>query len=130
MFDYLNENIDIRDYYHISDVLGTGAYGEVRKCVSKSTNITRAVKIIRKENMTKQEMTQLESEVNILKQMDHPNILKIFEAFKDKKRYFIVTEYCTGGELFDQIIMRPYYSERDAAMVMKQVFAAVAYCHG
>jgi calcium-dependent protein kinase len=40
-----------------------------------------------------------------------------------------VTEHCSGGELFDQIIKRPYYSERDAAIIMKQVFGAIAYCH-
>lgn len=62
--------------------------------------------------------------------MDHPNIVKIFEAYQDNKRYFIVTELLTGGELFDQIVKRPYYSERDAAIVMRQVFQAVAYCHG
>ena len=82
-------------------MLGTGAYGEVRKCMNKKTSQVRAVKIIRKENMSKKEQTQLESEINILGAMDHPNIVKIFEAYQDKKRYFIVTEMCTGGELFD-----------------------------
>ena len=68
-------------------------------------------------------------EINLLREMDHPNIVKLLEAYQDKKRYFIITEMCTGGELFDQIIKRPYYSERDAATVMKQVFQAIAYCH-
>lgn len=80
--------------------------------------------------MNKVEQKQLELEINILREMDHPNIVKLFEFYQDKKNYFIVTEMCTGGELFDQIIKRPYYSERDAAGVMKQVFSAVAYCHG
>lgn len=61
--------------------------------------------------------------------MDHPNIVRMFEVYQDPKRYFIVTEHCSGGELFDQIIKRPYYSERDAALIMKQVLAAIAYCH-
>ena len=58
-------------------------------------------------------------EINLLREMDHPNIVKLLEAYQDKRRYFIITEMCTGGELFDQIIKRPYYSERDAAAVMK-----------
>lgn len=61
--------------------------------------------------------------------MDHPNIVRLFEVYQDHKRYFIITELCTGGELFDQIIKRPYYSERDAAIIMKQVLSAVGYCH-
>jgi len=61
--------------------------------------------------------------------MDHPNIVRLFEVYQDHKRYFIITELCTGGELFDQIIKRPYYSERDAAIIMKQVLSAVSYCH-
>ena len=61
--------------------------------------------------------------------MDHPNVVKLFEAYQDKKRYYIITEMITGGELFDQITKRPYFSERDAAHIMKQVFSAIAYCH-
>ena len=58
-------------------------------------------------------------EIDILKQMDHPNIVRLFEVYQDHKRYFIITELCSGGELFDQIIKRPYYSEGDAAIIMK-----------
>mgnify|MGYP000029206358 FL=1 len=65
----------------------------------------------------------------ILRTMDHPNVVKLFEAYQDKKRYYIITEMITGGELFDQITKRPYFSERDAAHIMKQVFSAIAYCH-
>lgn len=69
--------------------------------------------------MSPEDKKLLEQEIYLLKEMDHPNIVKLFEAYQDLKRYFIVTEMCTGGELFDQIIKRPYYSERDAAVVMK-----------
>jgi calcium-dependent protein kinase len=61
--------------------------------------------------------------------MDHPNIVRLFEVYQDPKRYFIVTEHCSGGELFDHIIKRPNYSERDAAVILKQVLSAVSYCH-
>ncbi len=55
--------------------------------------------------------------------------MRLFEVYQDPKRYFIVTEHCSGGELFEQIIKRPYYSERDAAIILKQVLSAVSYCH-
>ena len=61
--------------------------------------------------------------------MDHPNILKIYEFFQDEKRYFLVTELCTGGELFDKISDETYFSEQDAANIVKQVLSAINYIH-
>ena len=69
-----------------------GAYGEVRKCLSKETNALRAVKIINKKYLERTAEEQLLTEISILKQMDHPNILKLYEFFQDPKRYFLVTE--------------------------------------
>ena len=72
--------------------LCSGAYGEVRKCLNKDTKSLRAVKIINKKYLEEDEKAKLLSEINILKQMDHPNILKLYEFFQDHKRYFLVTE--------------------------------------
>ena len=62
---------------------------------------------------------KITTEINILKTMDHPNVLKIIETFDDNKFIFIVTEKIDGVELFDEIVDRKYFSERDAAIVMK-----------
>jgi len=75
----------------------------VRKCLNKETNALRAVKIINKKYLEEEEKQKLLSEISILKQMDHPNILKLYEFFQDYKRYFLVTELCNGGELFERI---------------------------
>ena len=69
-----------------------GAYGEVRKCQHKETKALRAVKIINKKCLEEEEKAKLLNEISILKQMDHPNILKLYEFFQDEKRYFLVTE--------------------------------------
>ena len=69
-----------------------GAYGEVRKCLSKETNSLRAVKIINKKYLEEEDKQKLLSEISILKHMDHPNILKLYEFFQDHKRFFLVTE--------------------------------------
>jgi len=61
--------------------------------------------------------------------MDHPNILKLYEFFQDHKRYFLVTELCNGGELFERISNEQYFSEQDAANIIKQVLSAINYCH-
>jgi calcium-dependent protein kinase len=72
--------------------LSLGAYGEVRKCQHKETKQLRAVKIINKKCLEEEEKEKLLNEITILKQMDHPNILKLYEFFQDEKRYFLVTE--------------------------------------
>lgn len=61
--------------------------------------------------------------------MDHPNILKLYEFFQDEKRYFLVTELCYGGELFDKISEEQYFSEKDAGNIIKLMLSAINYCH-
>jgi calcium-dependent protein kinase len=100
-----NEGI-LRDHYKIGKVLGTGAFGEVRMCVHRSTNVQRAVKVLRKSKLNEDETRMLFNEISILKSMDHPNIIRMYEYFEDDKRYYLVQEICKGGELFDEIINR------------------------
>lgn len=76
-----------------------------------------------------EEKTDLFNEVELLKNFDHPNILKMYEFFEDKNRYFMVTENCSGGELFDQIGKIGNFRERDAAHLIKQVLSCLNYCH-
>jgi calcium-dependent protein kinase len=94
----------LRDFYRIGKVLGNGAFGEVRMCIHRDTGAQRAVKVLRKSNMDEDEKKMLFNEINILKELDHPNIVKMFEFFEDDKRYYLVQEICKGGELFDEII--------------------------
>ncbi len=61
--------------------------------------------------------------------MDHPNILKLYEIFQDDARYYVVTELCQGGELFDEIVKRQSFSEKDAAQIMYQILSSIVYCH-
>ena len=70
------------------------------------------------EYMDEDEKKMLFNEINNLKDLDHPNILKMYEFFEDEKRYYIVTDICKGGELFDEIVARGKFSEQDASMLM------------
>eukprot|EP00347_Sterkiella_histriomuscorum_P014917 403359020 len=119
----------LRDHYRIGKMLGSGAFGEVRMCVHRETGAQRAVKVLRKSHMDDDEKKMLFNEINILRELDHPNIVKMYEFFEDEKRYYIVTEICKGGELFDEIIARGKFTEKDAAILMKQVLSCVNYCH-
>ena len=119
----------LRDHYRIGKMLGSGAFGEVRVCVHRESHAQRAVKVLRKSHMDEDEKKMLFNEINNLKDLDHPNILKMYEFFEDEKRYYIVTDICKGGELFDEIVARGKFSERDAAMLLKQVLGCINYCH-
>ena len=79
--------------------------------------------------MDEDEKRMFFNEINILKDLDHPNILKMYEFFEDEKRYYIVTDICKGGELFDEIVARSKFGEKDASMLMKQVLSCINYCH-
>ena len=83
------------------------------------TGEKRAVKRLDKEKMSASSRIRLNYEIDILKNLDHPNILRLYEVFETKKYIYLVTEYCQGGELFDEIISRGKFNERDAAVVIK-----------
>ena len=68
-------------------------------------------------------------EVGILKDLDHPNIIGIYDLYQDNKFYYMVSELCAGGELFDQITRLEYFYEPTAATYMKQILSAVMYMH-
>ena len=88
------------------------------------------MKIIRKKSAcSSEEENEIRNEINILRTMDHPNILKIFEFYSNPKEYSIITELCSMGELFDQIINKGPFNEKYSAYVLYQVFSAVNYCH-
>ena len=81
----------LRDYYRIGKMLGSGAFGEVRVCVHRESNNQRAVKVLRKSHMDEDEKRMFFNEINVLKDLDHPDILKMYEFFEDEKRYYYVT---------------------------------------
>jgi len=89
----------------------------------------RAVKILKKDSLDKEEIDRFMHEIDILRKLDHPNILRLYEFYQDQKRYYLVTELCSGGELFDEITNRAHFEEADAAKIIQQVLMAVRYCH-
>jgi len=107
--------------------LGKGTYGEVTACTHIETGQRRAVKVIARSKIRNWERFQ--TEVRILQQLDHPNVIKLYEYFEDETNVYLVTELCTGGELFDRIIKEEFFTEQVAAKVFKQILQALNYCH-
>jgi len=107
--------------------LGEGSYGSVCKAKNKSTNQTRAVKTISKAQM--KNIDRFKQEIAIMKMMDHPNIIKLFETFEDHRNIYLVMELCVGGELFDKIIASGHFTEVQAAILMQHIVRAIFYMH-
>lgn len=119
----------ITNKYRLIKKLGSGNFGEVSLAEHKATGQLRAIKEIRKPKGQSLSTTKFISEVQILSQMDHPNIMKIYELFETPAKYFIVSEVLSGGELFDYIIQSRQLTEPLAAKIMFQLYSAVGYCH-
>ena len=103
--------------------LGQGTYGKVKRVKHKILNEIRAMKIVNKKSPSSS------NEIHALRKISHPNIVNIHEIFEDSHQYYIMSEYCEGGELFDAITAKGFYSELDAAKIIKQILQAVTYLH-
>ena len=116
--------------YKKKNFLGEGAFASVYLVQNRITQSIRAMKIIKKSSTCSEEEEQeIINEINILRAMDHPNILKIFEFYSNQESYSIITEYCSGGELFNEITENGPFDEKYSAYVMYQIFSAINYCH-
>ena len=118
-------------YYPDPNTLGAGSWGEVRKCVHKSTKEVRVVKMILKADLHESMIANRTAfhEAEMLKNLDHPNLPRIYEFFEDDTKYYIVLEYCSGGDLFDRIIELKSFTEKQAAEILNQILLSVNYLH-
>ena len=117
---------NIFDEYELKEKLGEGAYGSVYKVQQKYTNYLRAVKAIKKKYV---DSTEFYNEIEVLKALDHPNIIKLFDCYQDKSYYYMVEEYCGGGDLFDYIQKEKFFTERKAGTIFNQLLSAVNHLH-
>ncbi|CDW79639.1 protein kinase domain containing protein [Stylonychia lemnae] len=120
----------IMNYYQMIKVIGKGSFGEVTKARDLRTNKYRAIKKIKKSAVQKAGAgLDRDKEYEILIKLNHVNIVKLLEFYQDDDYFYVVTEFCDGGELFDQITQCGNYSENMAADIIRQVLSAVVYCH-
>merc|ERR1719156_29341 len=118
----------LHEFYDVDKKkMGEGSYGAVSKCTNKSTGVVRAVKSISKAQM--KNVDRFKQEIAIMKMMDHPNIIKLYETFEDHRNIYLIMEICSGGELFDRIIETGHFTEVQAAIVMQQILRGIFYMH-
>lgn len=113
------------DFFEVESELGRGATSIVYRCKQKGTQKPYALKVLKKTVDKK----IVRTEIGVLLRLSHPNIIKLKEIFETPTEISLVLELVTGGELFDRIVEKGYYSERDAADAVKQILEAVAYLH-
>ena len=106
-----------------------GGFSVVHEAIQRTTGDKFAVKIIKKQAIEGEDIKLLKREIQIMKQLDHPNILKLFEVYEDANSFYLVMELVQGKELFDKIVERGQYSEKDAAHIIRQILSAVSYLH-
>ena len=112
--------------YTFGKSLGSGSFGTVREAYHKVTGNARAVKILKKNE---QDEEKLFLEVDILARLSHPNIMQIYEFYDDNSNFYIVSELCPGGELFDCITEKGIFTEKEACLLLKQILSGICYSH-
>ncbi|XP_014221032.1 calcium/calmodulin-dependent protein kinase type II alpha chain isoform X10 [Trichogramma pretiosum] len=117
------------DNYDLKEELGKGAFSVVRRCVQKSTNLEFAAKIINTKKLSSRDFQKLEREARICRKLQHPNIVRLHDSIQEENYHYLVFDLVTGGELFEDIVAREFYSEADASHCIQQILESVHHCH-
>ncbi|XP_024864573.2 myosin light chain kinase 3 isoform X2 [Kryptolebias marmoratus] len=120
----------IATYYTINrdEVLGGGRFGQVYKCLEKSSGLTLAAKIIKARNQKEKEVVR--NEIQVMNQLNHANLIQLYAAFESRNDIVLVMEYVEGGELFDRIIDENYnLTELDTVLFIRQICEGLQYMH-
>mmetsp|Transcript_17943 Transcript_17943/g.26013 ORF Transcript_17943/g.26013 Transcript_17943/m.26013 type:complete len:348 (+) Transcript_17943:104-1147(+) len=115
--------------YKLGNPLGEGAFSVVKEGTNKETGESFAIKIVTKAKLTAEDEAALKDEIAVLKDLQHDHIIRLYDVFEESRFYYLVTERMCGGELFDRIVAKSYYNEKEARDVCKILFEALQYCH-
>lgn len=128
-----SKDTDFHKKYSLDEAgeLGQGAFSTVKKATLKSNpSELFAVKCIKKTSELKEdEIASLKEEVAVLQQVDHPNIIKLYDFYEESKMFYMVTEIMAGGELFDRIVSKTFYTEKEARDLVKILLSSLQYLH-
>ncbi|XP_060763323.1 calcium/calmodulin-dependent protein kinase (CaM kinase) II beta 1 isoform X22 [Neoarius graeffei] len=117
------------DEYQLYEELGKGAFSVVRRCVKLCTGQEYAAKIINTKKLSARDHQKLEREARICRLLKHPNIVRLHDSISEESFHYLLFDLVTGGELFEDIVAREYYSEADASHCIQQILEAVLHCH-
>jgi len=119
----------LKNDYLITYELGSGGFSVVKLGINKKTGAECAIKIVEKSKLSENDLISLKQEVEILNALSHPNIIKCYEVYDEEEYFYIVTELVTGGELFDRILTKVHYDEKEARDLSKILLNTIKYLH-
>ena len=126
---YKNKNVF--NYYEKIKEIGTGGDSRIFLVKNKETKIKYALKEIDKNSI--HDKSQYQNEIENLKKLSHPNIIKLYEIYEKSNLIHLILEYCSGGDLFEEILSKSiendHFSEKESSIIFKQIISAVVYCH-
>ncbi|XP_062269108.1 calcium/calmodulin-dependent protein kinase type II subunit beta isoform X1 [Platichthys flesus] len=117
------------DEYQLYEELGKGAFSVVRRCVKLCSGLEFAAKIINTKKLSARDHQKLEREARICRLLKHSNIVRLHDSISEEGFHYLLFDLVTGGELFEDIVAREYYSEADASHCIQQILEAVLHCH-
>ncbi|XP_077099743.1 calcium/calmodulin-dependent protein kinase type II subunit beta isoform X8 [Siphateles boraxobius] len=117
------------DEYQLYEELGKGAFSVVRRCVKLCTGQEHAAKIINTKKLSARDHQKLEREARICRLLKHPNIVRLHDSISEEGFHYLLFDLVTGGELFEDIVAREYYSEADASHCIHQILESVSHIH-
>ncbi|PKU46507.1 calcium calmodulin-dependent protein kinase type ii subunit delta isoform x1 [Limosa lapponica baueri] len=109
--------------------MSIGAFSVVRRCMKITTGQEYAAKIINTKKLSARDHQKLEREARICRLLKHPNIVRLHDSISEEGFHYLVFDLVTGGELFEDIVAREYYSEADASHCIQQILESVNHCH-
>ena len=116
--------------YSLGNDLGSGSFSVVKKATSRANpSLSVAVKCIKRSNLPPDEIDALRDEVSILRECNHPHIIHMHAFYEEQNHFYLVMEVMDGGELFDRIVQKSYYNEKEARDVVKILLEAINYLH-
>jgi serine/threonine protein kinase len=128
--DAISISTGLEEFYELGEEIGRGGFSVVFEAKHKENGMKVAVKCVQLACQADDEaMTALKREIRIMKKVNHPNILKLYEVFVEEESFYLVMELVPGKELFERIIDRGQYSERHASNIIRQIVSAVDYLH-
>ncbi|XP_057314787.1 calcium/calmodulin-dependent protein kinase type II subunit alpha-like isoform X1 [Hydractinia symbiolongicarpus] len=117
------------ELYELKEELGKGAFSIVKRCVHKENRMEFAAKIFNTRKLSARDLQKLEREARICRMLKHPNIVRLHASIPEEGVHYLVFDLVTGGELFEDIVAREYYSESDASHCIQQILESVLHCH-
>eukprot|EP00045_Choanoeca_perplexa_P009187 m.87635 g.87635 ORF g.87635 m.87635 type:complete len:607 (+) comp14787_c0_seq1:264-2084(+) len=115
--------------YELIKTIGKGNFAKVKLARHRLTGVEVAIKIIDKTSMKESHLAKLDREVSIMKSLDHPNIVKLYEVIDTERKLYLVMEYASGGEVFDYLVSHGRMKEKEARIKFRQIVSAIQYCH-